>query len=89
MVLESEAFNTIINKHLQLLHAGRTKTWAILHQKYYGLKREEVKFILKRYKNCALNRPTITKAPLVLIISRRAWERVQINLINMRHEPSS
>ena len=89
VVPESEAFDTIINEHLQLLHAGRTKTWSSLQQKYYGLKREEVEFILKRCKNCALNKPVATKAPLVPIISRRAWERVQINLINMRHEPSS
>ncbi|KFY25048.1 hypothetical protein V491_01918, partial [Pseudogymnoascus sp. VKM F-3775] len=35
-----------------------------------------------------LNRPNTTKAPLVPIISGRAWERVQIDLIDMRHEPS-
>jgi hypothetical protein len=28
VVLESEAFNLIIHKHLQLLHAGRDKVWA-------------------------------------------------------------
>ena len=88
VVLENEAFDTIVNEHLQLLHAGRTKTWTILQQKYYGLKREEAEFILKRCKNCTLNRPATTKAPLVPIISGRAWERVQIDLIDMRHEVS-
>jgi hypothetical protein len=30
VVLESEAFDTIINERLHLLHAGRTKTWNML-----------------------------------------------------------
>jgi hypothetical protein len=88
VVPESEAFDLIANEHLQLLHAGQTKTWAAVQQKYYGVKREDIGFILKRCKNCALNRPAGTKAPLVPIITGRAWERVQIDLIDMRHEPS-
>ncbi|KFY78648.1 hypothetical protein V499_02234, partial [Pseudogymnoascus sp. VKM F-103] len=48
VILESDAFDTIINEHLQLLHAGRTKTWNIIQRKFYGLKREEVEFIIKR-----------------------------------------
>ena len=76
VVPESEAFDTITNEHLQLLHAGRTKTWDIIQQKFYGIKRGDVEFIIKLCKNCALNRPATTKAPLVLIISQRAWERV-------------
>ncbi|KIN08866.1 hypothetical protein OIDMADRAFT_48707 [Oidiodendron maius Zn] len=87
-VPESEVFDTIANEHLQLLHAGQIKTWAAVQQKYYGISRQEVTFVLKLCKNCALDRPAATKAPLVLIISRRAWERVQIDLIDMRHEPS-
>jgi hypothetical protein len=87
-VPESEAFNVITNEHLQLLHAGRDKVWATIQQKYYGINRNEVLFILKLCTNCALNRPAATKALLEPIVSSRAWERVQINLINMRHEPS-
>ncbi|KFZ20383.1 hypothetical protein V502_03199 [Pseudogymnoascus sp. VKM F-4520 (FW-2644)] len=88
VVLENEAFDCIINEHLQLLHAGCEKVWAIVQQKYYGITRQDVAFILKLCKNCTLNRPNITKALLVPIISGRAWERVQIDLIDMRHEPS-
>jgi hypothetical protein len=29
----------------------------------------------------------VTGAPLVLIVSGQSWERVLIDLINMRHEP--
>jgi hypothetical protein len=85
---ESEAFDTIVNMHLQLLHAGRDKVWAGIQEMYYGISRQEVTFVLKLCKNYALNRPATTKAPLVPIISSRAWERVQIDLIDIRHEPS-
>ncbi|KFY32501.1 hypothetical protein V493_00138 [Pseudogymnoascus sp. VKM F-4281 (FW-2241)] len=88
VVLENEALDLIISEHLQLLHAGRDKVWASIQQKYYGISRQEVAFVLKLCKNCVLNRPATTKAPLVPIISSQAWERVQIDLIDMRHEPS-
>jgi hypothetical protein len=87
VALESEALDLIISEHLQLLHAGRDKVWASVQQKYYGISRQEVAFVLKLCKNCVLNRPATTKAPLVPIISSQAWERVQIDLIDMRHEP--
>jgi hypothetical protein len=35
-----------------------------------------------------LNRPAATKALFVPIITGRAWEHLQIDLIDMRHEPS-
>ncbi|KFY03974.1 hypothetical protein V490_00036 [Pseudogymnoascus sp. VKM F-3557] len=88
VVPKAEVFDIIAQEHLKLLHAGRNKVWPTIEQQYYGIKREDVEFILKRCKNCTLNRPNTTKAPLVPIISRRAWERVQIDLIDMRHEPS-
>ena len=88
VVRKAEVFDIIAQEHLKLLHAGRNKVWPTIEQQYYGIKREDVEFILKRCKNCMLNRPNTTKAPLVPIISGQAWERVQIDLIDMRHEPS-
>jgi hypothetical protein len=88
VVQKAEVFDIIAEEHLKLLYAGRNKVWPIIEQQYYGIKREDIEFILKRCKNCTLNRPNTTKAPLVPIISGRAWERVQIDLIDMRHEPS-
>jgi hypothetical protein len=88
VVPKAEVFDVIAQEHLKLLHAGRNKVWPTIEQQYYGIKREDVEFILKQCKNCTLNRPNTTKAPLVPIISRRAWERVQIDLIDMCHEPS-
>jgi hypothetical protein len=88
VVPENEAFDTIANQHLRLLHAGKNKTWEAVQQKFYGITRADVEFVIKRCKNCALNRPAATKAPLVPIVTSRAWERVQADLIDMRHEPS-
>jgi hypothetical protein len=84
IVQKAEVFDIIAQEHLKLLHAGRNKVWPTIEQRFYGIKREDVEFILKRCKNCTLNRPNTTKAPLVPIISGRAWERVQIDLIDMR-----
>lgn len=61
-----------IPRYLQPLHAGRNKVWPAIGQQYYGIKSEDVEFILKQCKNCTLNRPNTTKAPLVPIISGRA-----------------
>jgi hypothetical protein len=72
VVLKAEVFDVIAQEHLKLLHAGRNKVWPTIKQQYYGIKRKDVEFILKRCKNCTLNRPNITKAPLVPIISGRA-----------------
>ena len=88
VVPENETFDTIANQHLQLLHAGKNKTCEAVQQKFYGITRADVEFVIKRCKNCALNRPAATKAPLVPIVTSRAWERVQADLIDMRHEPS-
>ena len=45
--------------------------------------------MIKLCKNCALNRPATTKALLQPIVSKRAWEKVQIDLIDIRHKSSS
>ena len=88
VVPESEVFDTVVHEHLQLLHAGHDKVWAAVRQKYYRINRQEVRAIIRLCKNCALNRPATIKAPLQPIISKRTWERVQLDHIDMRHEPS-
>lgn len=47
VVPESEAFDIIANEHLRLLHTGQDKTWDIIKQRYYGIKREDVIFVVK------------------------------------------
>ena len=65
VVLESEALDLIISEHLQLLHAGRDKVWASIQQKYYGISRQEVAFVLKLCKNRVLNWPATDRKSVV------------------------
>ncbi|OBT60833.1 hypothetical protein VE03_09920 [Pseudogymnoascus sp. 23342-1-I1] len=48
VVLKAEVFDIIAQEHLKLLHAGRNKVWPTIKQQYYGIKREDIEFILKR-----------------------------------------
>jgi hypothetical protein len=84
----SEAFDLVVREHLRLLHAGRDKTWAAIELKYYGIQKQDVNWIVAHCRNCILNRPSASKAPLQPITSNNVFERVQIDLIDMRHEPS-
>ncbi|RFU36327.1 hypothetical protein B7463_g118, partial [Scytalidium lignicola] len=87
-VQDNEVFDIIAQEHIKLLHAGQTKVWSEIKRKYYGIKRYDIEFIIRRCKNCGLNRLASTKAPLEPIVTERAWEHVQVDLIDMRHEPS-
>jgi hypothetical protein len=69
-VPENGAFDAIASEHLLTTSPcglyedlGNSSTEILRH------KREEVEFMLKRCKNCALNRPDTTKAPLVPIVT--------------------
>lgn len=48
--------------------------------------REEVTWVVAHCRNCVLNRPSITRAPSQPIEVEKKFERVQIDLINMRHD---
>ncbi|KFY79961.1 hypothetical protein V499_01110 [Pseudogymnoascus sp. VKM F-103] len=49
VVPKAEVFDVIAQEHLKLLHAGRNKVLPTIEQQYYGIKREDVEFILKKY----------------------------------------
>jgi hypothetical protein len=88
VVPESEVFDIIAGIHQQLLHTGKNKIWEAIQRRFYGIKRQDVDFVVKRCKNCTFNRPAITKVFLILIVINRVWERVQVDLIDMRYESS-
>ena len=81
-------FTAIKHAHEELAHAGVNKTLAQAKLAVYGATQENVNWLLKRCKNCLVNRPNHTRAPLQPIISSATLERVQMDLIDMRHEPS-
>jgi hypothetical protein len=47
-----------------------------------------VGWVTAHCKNCKLNRAVSVRAPLQPIIVNSVFERVQIDLIDFRHEPS-
>ena len=59
----------------------------MVRQRFYGIARQEVIWILKHCNICSQNRPTNTKAPLEPIQSHYTLERVQIDLVDMRANP--
>lgn len=85
--LEDEAFGLIVRTHQRLGHAGYQKTFNEVQHIYYGITRKEVEWVIARCQNCLLNRPSTTRAPLQPIAVEETFERVQVDLIDMRHEP--
>jgi hypothetical protein len=84
----SEVFDTIARVHLKLIHAGRDKIWPEINKQYHGLNKEECQWVIDHCAYCIANKATTTKAPLEPIVVDEIWKRVQIDLVDMRHEPS-
>lgn len=87
VVLADSAFDMIVRAHLRIGHAGYHKTFAKVESTTYSITREEVKWVVDRCRNCFLNKPASTRAPFSPIEVNKTFERVQIDLIDMRHEP--
>ena len=88
VVSAHDAFDVLTSIHLKLGHPGRNKCFYGVDQQYYGLKREECYWIKEHCRTCILNAITKNKAPMTAIVSKDTFERVQIDLIDMRHTPS-
>ena len=77
----------IVRFHDAIGHNGVRKTHQKLVEEVYGISQEDVAQLLPACKMCLLNRPSNTKALLEPIVVERVFERVQIDLIDFRHEP--
>lgn len=82
-----QVYSIIVNTHCSIPHGGQEKTFSRLSAEYYAIIRPEVHWLLKHCKVCGLNRPNRTRPPLEPIVVSHLFERVQIDLIDMRHEP--
>ena len=71
------------------IHAGKNKTFAALNQRFFGIKRHEVEFVLKHCRTCAQKKPQTrtTRALLKPIKVHSIFERIQIDLIDMSTTP--
>lgn len=83
----SEAFTQIKEVHAQLGHAGGIKTFKTLHERYYSITKPQVQWLIARCNTCLKNQPNRSRGQIEPIISSRILERIQIDLIDMRHEP--
>lgn len=89
VVVEEEIFRIIEQEHLLSKHAGQDATWASIRGTYYGISREEVKFLIKQCEVCLKKANNRSRGPLTPILSTELFERVQIDLIDFRHQPDA
>ena len=89
IVKESELFDLIKSIHCNLGHIGINKTWNALNNNYHGITKSHVTEILKECSVCATLAISKSVPPLKPIISSRIFERIQIDLVDMRSTPDS
>ena len=82
---DRELADAIIDVHISLGHSGQLGTASEVLQRYYGVTREEIIALVKHCAICARNRASNSKGELKPIRSKRIFERVQIDLIDMQH----
>ena len=83
-----DAYMHIERIHIKLCHAGAEKTFIELRKHVYGISKEDVRWLKKRCVICSVNAKNQTRPPLEPIVACRALERIQLDLIDMTHEPS-
>jgi hypothetical protein len=89
VVVESEIFRVIEQEHLLSKHAGQDTTWASIRGTYYGISRTEVKYLLGQCGICHKKAVNRSRGPLTPIISTQLFERLQVDLIDFRHQPDA
>ena len=82
-----DAVNHITRAHDAIGYAGARKTHQRLMKEVYGISQDNIEALLPGCKICAVNHTNNTKPPLEPIVAIRVLERVQINLIDFRHQP--
>jgi hypothetical protein len=88
VALDDDVYYIIKQTHERLGHAGSKKTYEAVRLDAYGINREECEWFTDHCRRCELNRPNRGKALLQPIESGGTNKRCQINLIDIRSEPS-
>ena len=87
VLAEPEIFDAIITIHNSIGHAGQDATAKNANNTYYGVTCEDIVFLVKLCEICHRKAPSKSKGPVKFIISTKLFERVQIDLIDMRSTP--
>ena len=89
VIMGEEAYKRIAEMHRRLSHAGRDKTWLAIKDNYWSITKEEVSWVLANCRHCNLQARSLAQPPLTPIKSIQPNERVQVDLIDYRSQPSS
>ena len=85
-----EVFGFIVQEHqTNSIHSGKNKTFTELNQQFFGIKHQEVAFLLKHCKTYAQTKPQTRTVSLKQIKMHSVFEhiQVQIDLIDMSTTP--
>lgn len=83
-----ELCDVVNNIHAEeLKHSGYKKVFDYIQRHYYGVTRKFVQAFCKNCPVCQLKQPQIKVPPLRPIVHKDFLERIQVDLIDMRHSP--
>ena len=88
-IVQDEIFGVIEQEHLLSKHAGQDTTWASISKTYYRISCQEVKYLIKLCEICHKKADNRSRGPLTPIISTELFERVQVDLIDFKHQPDA
>ena len=80
----ADVFSIIHQVHESQLHCGIKKTWQHIQEHYAGISRDEVQWVINHCQICVVNASNKAKGPLQPIIVNDLFERLQIDLVDMR-----
>jgi hypothetical protein len=87
VVNKYDVYFKIKDVHQSLGHPGRDKTWEEVQKRYSGIAKEDIAWMAKNCAICAINAASQAVAPLNPIKADNLFERIQVDLIDMRKEP--
>ncbi len=86
--MDNGTYSEINQTHKRLLHSGWDKTFEAIQRECYGINRAEITWFVNHCKRCIQNHIQSTLGPLQPIQSTEVNERVQLDLIDMCHQPA-
>lgn len=88
VVHTDELFDVVNEIHSkELKHNGYKKVMDYMQRHYFGVTRGYIQMFCKNCPVCQLSQPQVTRPPLRPIVQKDLLERVQVDLIDMRHSP--
>jgi hypothetical protein len=88
VTLDDDVYYIIKQTHERLKHVDYKKTFEAVRVNAYGINREEYEWFVNHCRRCKLNKSNLSKPPLQPIESGGTNKRIQIDLIDIRSEPS-